>query len=99
MSTKLEDVSYWLVLQISKHAPPIDLTKAYQGSLELDYLYQVLTNKTQNYWLIHHDEDLSPILINNAFFRALSFLQKRNMEYLKSRENGETDWIKDLLHL
>jgi len=99
MNDQLADVSYWLTLQIAQREPPVNLNQIYQGSIELDYLYQTLTSKVQHYWWINYDVELSPILINNAFFRALSFLHARNIEYSKLRCSKETAWVKELLHL
>ena len=41
MNDLLPDVTYWLTLQIAKSEPGIDLEQVYQGTVELDYLYQV----------------------------------------------------------
>ncbi|MFT2111614.1 hypothetical protein [Marinomonas sp. 2405UD68-3] len=99
MKDKLADVTYWLAMEIAKNDPPVNLDEIYQGSLELDYLYQVLTNKAQGYWQSAHSEELTPVLVNNAFFRAIALLYDRNLEYERSRNAKETIWVKDLLHL
>lgn len=99
MSDQLVDVSYWLILQISQKEPAVDLNKIYQGSIELDHLYQILTTKAQHYWWVHYDIELSAVSLNNAFFRALSFLHDRHVEYARLRSTKETIWVKELLHL
>ncbi|TBR41809.1 hypothetical protein CBF23_009400 [Marinomonas agarivorans] len=98
MNDQLSDVTYWLTLQIARSEPPVDLTRLYQGSVELDYLYQVLTSKARHHWWTNYDVDLSPMIINNAFFRAISALNKRNKEYENSRRYDRTDWVRELLH-
>ena len=99
MKDKLADVTFWLAMEIAKSDPPVNLDEIYQGSLELDYLYQILTNKAQSHWRIAHKEELTPVLINNAFFRAIALLYDRGLEYERSRGAKETIWVKDLLHL
>ncbi|RDL46222.1 hypothetical protein DN730_02930 [Marinomonas piezotolerans] len=95
----LPDVTYWLTLQISKSEPGIDLEQVYQGTVELDYLYQVLTSKAQQHWWSNYGVELSPVTVNNAFFRAIAVLHDRNIEYQRSRNRAETDWVRELLHL
>ncbi len=85
--------------QISKSDPPVNLDEIYQGSVELDYLYQTLTNKAQHHWWTENGIELSPMLVNNAFFRAVASLYERNLEFSRSRNCKETDWVKGLLHL
>ncbi|WP_191603335.1 hypothetical protein [Marinomonas algicola] len=99
MKDKLADVTFWLAVEISKSDPPVNLDEIYQGSLELDYLYQVLTNRAQSHWLSTYKEELTPVLVNNAFFRAIAFLYDRKVEYERARSAKETIWVKDLLHL
>lgn len=98
MNDQLADVTYWLIVQISKSDPPVDLTNLYQGSVELDYLYQVLTSKAQHHWWITYDQELAPMVVNNAFFRAISTLNERNKEYENSRRYERTGWVRELLH-
>ena len=99
MKDQLADVTYWLALQISKSDPAVNLDEIYQGSVELDYLYQTLTNKAQHHWWTENGVELSPMLVNNAFFRAVASLYERNLEFSRSRNCKETDWVKGLLHL
>ena len=99
MKDQLADVTYWLALQIAKCDPPVNLDEIYQGSLELDYLYQILTTKACNHWRSQFHIELTPVTINNAFFRAIALLYERNLEYARSRNGAETVWVRDLLHL
>ncbi|TDP00008.1 hypothetical protein [Marinomonas balearica] len=96
---QLPEVTYWLALQIAKSKPSIDLEKVYEGTIELDYLYQVLTNKAQQHWWSSFGVELNPVTVNNAFFRAIAILHDRNLEYKRSRGGKETVWVKELLHL
>lgn len=99
MSEQLPDVTYWLALQIAKNEPVIDLDSVYQGSVELDFLYQLLTSKAQNHWWNMYGVELSPVTVNNAFFRAIALLHERNLEFKRARTTSETEWVKELLHL
>ncbi|MGR0279681.1 hypothetical protein ACUM5Y_11630 [Marinomonas dokdonensis] len=96
---KLSDVTYWMALEISKSQYVVDLDSIYRGSLELDYLYQLLTTKATLYWRQQHAIELTPVMVNNAFFRAIGILQERQTEYERSRNKQETNWVKALLHL
>ncbi|MFQ3186675.1 MAG: hypothetical protein ACI8Q3_001712 [Marinomonas primoryensis] len=96
-SETLPDVTYWLGLEIAKVDPVVDLDVMYKGSLELDFLYQLLTSKAQQHWSRVYGIQLSPIIINNAFFRAISMLHNRNIEFTRSRNSKETMWVKELL--
>ncbi|MCO4784737.1 hypothetical protein [Marinomonas atlantica] len=99
MNDLLPDVTYWLTLQIARSDPGIDLEQVYQGTVELDYLYQVLTSKAQQHWWSEYGIELSPVTVNNAFFRAIAVLHDRNIEYKRSKNRSETDWVRELLHL
>lgn len=99
MSEQLPDVTYWLALQIAKNEQVIDLDSVYQGSVELDFLYQLLTSKAQLHWWSSYGIELNPVTVNNAFFRAIALLHERNLEFARSRNSNETAWVKDLLHL
>lgn len=99
VSDELPDVTYWLALQIAKNEHVIDLDSAYQGSAELDVLYQLLTSKAQLYWWRHYGIELSPVMVNNAFFRAVAMLHERRLEFNRSRHSADTGWVKELLHL
>lgn len=99
MTDKLADVTHWLALEIAKCEPAVNLDEIYQGSLELDYLYQILTSKAQLNWRALYHEELTPVLVNNAFFRAIAMLYERELEFARSRNTAETVWVKDLLHL
>ena len=94
----LPDVTYWLTLEIAKVDPVVDLDVMYKGSLELDFLYQLLTCKAQQYWWRVYHVKLSPVVINNAFFQAISSQHNRNIEFIRSRNTKETIWVKELLH-
>ena len=96
---KLSDVTYWMALEISKSQYVVDLDSIYRGSLELDYLYQLLTTKATLHWRQKHSIELTPVMVNNAFFRAIGILQERQTEYERSRNKKETNWVKALLHL
>ncbi|WP_233402880.1 hypothetical protein [Marinomonas transparens] len=99
MSEELSDLTYWLALEIAKHDPIVDFNVIYEGSLELDFLYQLLTSKAQRYWWDTFGVELNPVTINNAFFRAIAMLHQRNVEFSQSRNVAETEWVKELLHL
>ncbi|TYL47716.1 hypothetical protein [Marinomonas sp. IMCC 4694] len=96
-SETLPDVTYWLALQIAKVDPVVDLDVMYKGSLELDFLYQLLTCKAQQHWWRNYAVALSPVVVNNAFFRAVALLHNRNIEFNRSRNTDETVWVRDLL--
>ncbi|KZN12365.1 hypothetical protein [Marinomonas sp. TW1] len=96
-SETLPDVTYWLALEIAKVDPVVNLDVMYRGSMELDYLYQVLTSKAQHYWWQEHGVKLSPVMVNNAFFRAIAMLHHRHLEFDRSRQTEETAWVKELL--
>jgi hypothetical protein len=97
-SETLPDVTYWLALEIAKVDPIVDLDVMYKGSLELDFLYQLLTSKVQLHWWRVYGVQLSPVIINNAFFRAVAMLHNRNIEFTRSRDSNETMWVKELLN-
>ncbi|SBS34372.1 hypothetical protein MSP8887_02945 [Marinomonas spartinae] len=99
MSEQLPDVTYWLALEISKNDQMINLDKVYQGSVELDYLYQLLTSKAQQHWWQTYGVQLNPVIVNNAFFRAVALLHERHLEFSRLRKGAETQWVKELLHL
>lgn len=99
MSEQLPDVTYWLALEISKNEQLIDLDRVYQGSAELDYLYQLLTSKAKMHWWNHYGVQLNPVVINNAFFRAVALLHDRHLEFSRARNGQETIWVKELLHI
>lgn len=96
---KLSDVTYWMALEISKSHYVVDLDAIYRGSLELDYLYQLLTTKATQHWRQVYGVELTPVMVNNAFFRAVGILQDRQTEFERSRNKRETNWVKALLHL
>ncbi|NVK73171.1 hypothetical protein C0J08_10410 [Marinomonas sp. CT5] len=98
-SETLPDVTYWLALEIAKVDPVVDLDVMYKGSLELDFIYQLLTTKAQQHWWQHHGVQLSPVIVNNAFFRAIAMLHNRSVEFNRSRNLDETVWVRELLHL
>jgi hypothetical protein len=93
----LPDISYWLALEISKVNPIVDLDLTHKESLELDLLYQLLSIKAKQHWKQTHGVELSPVMINNAFFRAISILHERDLEFCRSRNAEETLWVKSLL--
>lgn len=93
----LPDVTYWLVLEIMKVNPVVDINAMYKGSLELDFLYQVLTAKAKMHWYKMYGVQLGPVIMNNAFFRAMTMLHNRNIEFDRSRNSVETVWVKSLL--
>ncbi|MGO2355178.1 MAG: hypothetical protein ACTH58_10640 [Marinomonas foliarum] len=97
-SETLPDVTYWLALEIAKVDPVVDLDAMYKGSLELDFLYQLLTCKAQQYWWQEYGIQLSPVIVNNAFFRAIAMLHNRNIEFTRSRNREETVWVRELLN-
>ena len=96
-SETLPDVTYWLALEIAKVDPVVDLDVMYKGSLELDFLYQLLTCKVQQHWWQAYGIQLSPVIVNNAFFRAVAMLHNRNIEFSRSRNTDETVWVRELL--
>lgn len=98
MNDQLTDVTYWLIVQISKRTPPVDLKALYQGTIELDYLYQILTSKAQHHWWSAYSQELTPTIVNSAFFRAVSALKDRDLEFKRSRRLESTDWVRELLH-
>ena len=98
MGEQLPDLTYWLALEIAKNEPVVDFNMIYQGSLELDFLYQLLTSKAQRHWWNTYGVELNPVTINNAFFRAVAMLHQRNVEFSQSRNAAETLWVKELLH-
>ena len=99
MRDQLADVTYWLAMQVAKSDPAVNLDEIYQGSLELDYLYQILTSRAQYHWRHQYNVELTPVLVNNAFFRAIALLYERNLDFARSRNSTETGWVKELLHL
>ncbi len=96
-SETLPDVTYWLALEIAKVDPVVDFEAMHKGSLELDFLYQLLTAKVQQHWWQQHGIKLNPVVVNNAFFRAVAMLHNRNIEFCRSRNAEETVWVKELL--
>lgn len=96
-SKALPDVTYWLLLEIMKVNPVVDINAMYKGSLELDFLYQVLTAKAHLHWRKNYGVQLPPMIINNAFFRAMTVVHNRNIEFERSRNSNETEWVKALL--
>lgn len=96
-SETLPDVTYWLALEIAKVDPVVDLETMHKGSLELDFLYQLLTAKAEQHWWKKFGVRLNPIVVNNAFFRAVAMLHNRNVEFARSRNAEETVWVRDLL--
>jgi hypothetical protein len=93
----LPDVTYWLALEIAKVDPVVDLDVMYKGSLELDFLYQLLTCKVQQHWWKAYGVQLSSVIVNNAFFRAVAMLHNRHIEFSRSRNADETLWVRELL--
>lgn len=96
-SETLPDITYWLTLEIAKMDPLVDFDLMHKGSLELDFLYQLLAIRAQQYWWQVYGIELSPIIINNAFFQAISILHERQLEFDRSRDINETLWVRDLL--
>ncbi|MFT2098720.1 hypothetical protein ACMUMQ_10210 [Marinomonas sp. 2405UD66-6] len=96
-SETLPDVTYWLLLEIMKVNPVVDINAMYKGSLELDFLYQVLTAKANLHWRKTYGVQLPPMIMNSAFFRAMTMVHNRNIEFERSRNSTETEWVKDLL--
>ncbi|GAB3475553.1 hypothetical protein [Marinomonas epiphytica] len=95
----LPDVTYWIALEISKKNYQVNLDYVYQGSIELDYLYQLLTSQAILHWRNNYGVELGPVTVNNAFFKAVGILNERDLEFRRSRVESETSWVKDLLHL
>lgn len=98
-SQSLPDVTYWLALEIAKVDPAVDLNVMYKGSLELDFLYQLLTIKVQQHWRLSYGVRLSANMVKNAFYRAISMQHNRNLEFIRSRNRIETVWVRELLGL
>ncbi|ETX11724.1 hypothetical protein MUS1_07195 [Marinomonas ushuaiensis DSM 15871] len=96
-SETLPDVTYWLLLEIMKVNPMVDINVMYKGSLELDFLYQVLAAKADMHWRKMYGVQLDSTIMNNAFFRAMTMVHNRNIEFERSRNSSETEWVKTLL--
>ncbi len=96
-SQTLPDVTYWLALEIAKVDPAVDINVMYKGSLELDFLYQLLTIKVQRHWRLYYGVRLSADVVKNAFFRAVSMQHNRNLEFVRSRNKIETRWVREFL--